>query len=181
MAKYQIQKLKNRDLNHALEIQLLESENENLKWRIRSLQIQLQESQEKIAETDMLLREKDETLAEYLAQINEMDNDLNSGQGYGKNTACPLCFKDLSTEISEKSTRWVEIQPCGHRQCWKCFITTAEKLEKELENNKERQKKFTWYPIGYEAVYRYICGICNEPIKNWNSQVRFYDFKLQKQ
>ena len=165
MAKYQIQKLKNRDLNHALEIQLLESENENLEWRIRSLQIQLKESQEKIAEKDMLLREKDETLAEYLAQINEMDSDLNSSQGSGNNTACPLCFKDLSTEVSETSTRWVEIQPCGHRKCWKCFLTTA----KDLENDEERQKKFTWNLNGCELVHRFICGICDEAAKDWTS------------
>ena len=107
MAHFQIRKLKNRnenlsrDLNYALEdlddanneIQLLESANQDLEWRIRSLQVQLEESQEQIAEKEMLLREKDETLAEYLAQINEMDNDLNSGEGSGKNAACPLCFK----------------------------------------------------------------------------------------
>ena len=129
-------------------------------WRIRSLQIQLRESQEQIAEKEMLLREKDETLVEYLAQINEMDNDLISGQGSGKNAACPLCFKDMSTGISENSTSWVEIGPCGHRTCWECYITTAENL------NKERKKKLNTNVKGYEITYRYICGICDEPAKH---------------
>ena len=178
MAHHQIRKLKNRnenlsrDLNYALddlddannEIRSLEFENDSLEWRIRSLQIQLQESREEIAEKKMLLREKDEKLAEYLAQINEKDNDLNSSE-----FACPLCFKGMSSTTSEKPFRWVEIEPCGHQKCWECFITAAE----ELDNDKERQKKlpreFTTYVDGYEATYRYICGICDGPAKNWTS------------
>ena len=136
---------------------------ENSKSPLETLQIQLQEK-------EMLLREKDEKLTEYLAQINEMDNDLNSDQGSGKKSACPLCFKEMSSKTSEKPFQWVEIEPCGHRKCWECFITAAE----ELENDEERQKKltsdFTFVDnFGYEATYRYICGICDGPAKNWTS------------
>jgi len=135
----------------------LEFANDSLEWRIRSLQIQLQESREEIVEKEMLLREKDEKLTEYLAQINEMDN---SDQGSSKHTACPLCFKDMSSKSSEKF-QWVEIEPCGHRNCWECFITAT----KELDNDEERQKKLPreFYACfdGYEGRYRYICGICD--------------------
>ena len=170
MAHHQIRKLKNRnenlsrDLNYALddlddannEIRSLEIENENLEWRIRSLQIQLNESQEQIAEKELLLREKDETLAEYLAQINEMDNDLNSGQDSSKNPACPLCFQDVRTKTSEQSTSWVEIEPCGHRTCWECYMTTAR--------DKFTADMFKDYPLPFR--YEPVCGICDEPAKN---------------
>ena len=174
MAHHQIRKLKNRnenlsrDLNNTLEdLDDANRQIRNLENQIRWLQIQLNISQERIDEKEMLLREKDETLVDYLAQINEMDNDLNSCQGTSKNTACPLCFKDMSSNTSE----WVEIEPCGHRKCYECFITAAE----ELGNDKERQKKlpreFTAYIDGYEVTYRYICGICDGPAKNWTSNL----------
>ena len=161
MAKYQIRKLKNRDLNHALEIQLLESENESLERRIRGLQIQLKASQEQLAENEILLREKDAKIAEYVAQINSMDNDLNSDQGSSRNPACPLCFKEMSRKTSEKTPAWVEVEPCGHRTCLECF----DKLNKERDEILSGEYKFTSSTCN-RYVKGYICSICDEPANN---------------
>ena len=160
MAPYhQIKKLKNqnenlsRDLNYALEdLDDANREIRTLECQIRLLQIQLNESQKETAEKKLLLREKDEKLAEYLAQINEMDNVLISDQDSSKKTACPLCFKDMTNESSDKST-WFEVEPCGHRTCWECFN----------KFNQERKKSLS----GISRIFSEdLCGICGEPAKN---------------
>ena len=171
MATYhQIKKLMNqnenlsRDLNYALEdLDAANSEIRNLECQIRLLQIQLNESQKETAEKKLLLRENDEKLAEYLAQINEMDNVLNSDQDSSKKPACPLCFKDMTNESSDESTSWFEVEPCGHRTCWECFN----------KFNQERKKNLR----GISLFSLDLCGICGEPAKN---SLLYFSFQLGK-